>query len=65
MFLFNKCFVLHYLDNFEALRFKEKMLAEKVGTQTQTSRKHPLDLFYRRIVLGPKLYFKADWNTGQ
>ena len=49
-----------FKDNFEATRFKEKMLVEKVGTQTQTSRKAPLDLNLRRIVLGPKLYFKAD-----
>ena len=33
---------------------------EKVGVQTQTSSKDPLDMSKRRIVLGPNLYFKSD-----
>ena len=48
------------LDQFEATRFKKKQLVEKVGTQTQTSRLQPFNMGKRRIVLGPKLYFKAD-----
>ena len=48
------------LDNFEATRYKEKMLVEKVGVQTQTSSKHPGDPNMRRVVVGPKLYFRAD-----
>ena len=47
-------------DQFEATRYKEKMLVEKVGTQTQTSSRDPYNLSLRRTVLGPNLYFKAD-----
>ena len=36
------------------------MLVEKVGVQTQTSAKDPTNLDLRRVVIGPKLYFKAD-----
>ena len=49
-----------FLDNFEDTRYKEKMLVEKVGVQTQTSSKDPFNLFSRRIVVGPTLYFRAD-----
>ena len=48
------------LDNFEETRNKEKYLVEKVGVQTQTSAKDPLNLAMRRVVLGPGLYFKGD-----
>ena len=48
------------LDNFEATRYKEKMLVEKVGVQTQTSSKFPTDPNMRRVVVGPNLYFRAD-----
>ena len=49
-----------FLDQFEETHFKEKMLVEKVGTQTQTSSKDPFDLNLRRTVVGPNLYFCAD-----
>ena len=48
------------LDLFEEIRFKEKILVEKVGAQTQTSSKDPENLSLRRIVVGPSLYFRAD-----
>ena len=48
------------LDHFEATKFKEKMLVEKVGVQKQTSSKDPFNLSLRRVVVGPCLYFKAD-----
>ena len=48
------------LDNFEATRYKEKMLVEKVGVQTQTSTKFPTDPNMRRVAVGPNLYFRAD-----
>ena len=51
---------LSFLDHFEETNFKEKMLVEKVGTQTQTCSKDPFDLTLRRIVVGPNLYFCAD-----
>lgn len=36
------------------------MLVEKVGVQTQTSSKDPHNLYLRRVVVGPNLYFRAD-----
>ena len=39
------------LDNFEATKYKEKMLVEKVGVQTQTSSKYPTDPNMRRVVV--------------
>ena len=48
------------LDQFEETRYKEKMLVEKVGVQTQTSSKDPFNLNSRRVVVGPNLYFRAD-----
>ena len=48
------------LDNFEATKYKEKMLVGKVGVQTQTSSKYPTDPNMRRVVVGPNLYFRAD-----
>ena len=53
------------LDNFEDTRFKEKMLVEKVGVQTQTSSKDPYNLNQRRVVLGPNLYFKSDGTNDE
>ena len=51
------------LDQFEETDNKQKMLVEKVGIQTQTSRKEPFNLSLRRCVLGPDLYFLADGST--
>ena len=48
------------LDQFEDTHYKEKLLVEKVGVQTQTSSKDPTNLDIRRTVVGPNLYFKAD-----
>ena len=65
---------IYYLDVFEVSAFKEKELAEKVfwvyiniytmcekvGWQTQTCDKDPLNLPLCRAVLGPNLYFTAE-----
>ena len=48
------------IDNFEDTRLTQKSLVEKVGVQTQTSKSDPFNSSLRRIVLGPKLYFKSD-----
>ena len=51
---------MKYLDHFEETRFKEKLLVEKVGVQTQSCSHDPYNLGIRRVALGPNLYFRAD-----
>ena len=48
------------LDYFEDTKFREKMLVEKVGVQTQTSSKDPRNVSLRRVAVGPNLYFCGD-----
>ena len=57
--------ITYFTDQFEATHYKEKMLVEKVGVQTQTSAKDPKNVDMRRIVLGPNLYFKADGTADE
>ena len=51
---------MKYLDHFEETRFKEKLLVEKVGVQTQSCSHDPYNLGIRHVALGPNLYFSAD-----
>ena len=53
-------YFLIIVDHFDATNGKVKTLVEKIGVQTQTSRRDPMNLDQRRICLGPNLYFRAD-----